>query len=178
MQVDVSAVLEPEAALQRAKEEAELKAKTAESNALPAWHLTSTVSGEKTSLGLQEDKRQAGRGFWNSALGESGEGDKARRSSTAQGDKAKDDFEYYASVLEEEGNEEEEFEEVDEKPVPHSGVETTTQVGTKRPPAQSDEEPDSVKRQRVDKDAASHLAAAATPASPERDNDEEEFEEV
>ncbi len=42
----------------RLKAEADVR-RTREQNALPDWHLSSTVSGERTALGLEEERRRA-----------------------------------------------------------------------------------------------------------------------
>lgn len=173
LQVDVSAVLDPEAAAARAKQEAELKAQTAESNALPAWHLTSTVSGEKTTLGLQEDKRQAGLSF--TPLGP-GASETSGTAGTASGaaEKGKDAYDDYASLLDQERDDEDDFEEVEDTSVPA----TVPSVGTKRPLEEVNTRAalEGAKRARIDTPAAS--SAAPTSSAPRDEDDEEEFEEV
>lgn len=199
LQVEVAATLDPaaEAAKKRlADEEARRKR---EQNALPDWHLRSTVSDETTSLGLAEERRRKVLDGEYALM----DAEKAKGETNGAGADGKDaTAEYYASMQwgqddededDEDGDDAEAFEEVaaagGSVPVPAKPAQTEN---AKKRPAEEDADSGNVngdgiasKKARAEEARpASATASASLPEHAEANGDqvdedeEEEFEEV
>lgn len=159
-----------EAARRLAKQKAEDEQR--KQNALPAWHLASTVSGEQTALGRKQQRLQTSNGFDVEEGKEDEDGDDddyyAQYASLQTAEAA-------ASSKPSEGPavEEEEFD--DFEPVPDPATEASQQRKRSRSPSGSDAE------NKRAKPAAPEQSENAATADGNQDEDEEgmdDFEDV
>ncbi|KDN42502.1 hypothetical protein K437DRAFT_269376 [Tilletiaria anomala UBC 951] len=190
LSVDVSAVLDPasEAARLKAAEEA-ARQKRAQ-NALPEWHLESTVSGEATALGLKEQRRRAAEAGVDE---DGGDADGRRVAQMVEANAADATAEYYAALRSgagsdnEDEDEEDEFIEVDQQPAgaPLAEASAVTVGQQLKRPAPSEGVqggPDTQKKAKPDEQNQKEQPPPQMSASPANeqanDEEEEEFEEV
>ena len=157
----------------RMREEARLKR---ELNELPAWTKTSTVSGQKTALGIQDENRKAKEGDSNRLDGDENE-EKQRLKAKAQAE-ADSTAQYYATLganeEEEDEDEEEQFEDVlAEKIAPRPDPPTPVLV-----PQQDQQLAGSKRSADPGEEDASKKARTQLAQEDDDEEAEEEFEEV